>query len=113
MKKLIENRPWGNFVQFTKNEQTTVKILTINKGEELSLQYHNKRKEFWKVIYGNPQITIGEEKIIANVGDEFEIQEKVNHRIAAQNDKVEILEIAFGDFDENDIVRLEDRYGRS
>ncbi len=108
-----DTRPWGSFRQFTSNEVTTVKILSVTAGQKLSLQYHHKRNEFWRVLSGNPSITIGEETRIAKQGDEFYIDAKAVHRIGAPTDDVEILEIAFGDFDENDIVRIEDAYGRT
>ena len=106
-------KPWGNFRQFSHNEITTIKILTINPNTSLSLQYHNHRAEFWHVISGHPFLTIGEKKIKAKPGDEFEIQIKELHRLEAQDDAVQILEIAYGDFDEEDIVRVEDKYGRN
>ncbi len=112
MEFYTEKRPWGSFKRFTDNEKSTVKIIFVNPNEQLSLQYHHHRKEFWRVIAGNPQIQIGEEKIQAKIGDEFVISEKTNHRIIGGNEKTEILEISFGEFDENDIVRLEDQYGR-
>lgn len=105
-------RPWGSFTRFTQNEISTVKLLNISKGEELSLQYHMKRDEFWKVISGSPEITIGDDKFDANVGDEFNIGAETKHRISAPYDDVVILEIATGEFDEDDIVRLEDKYNR-
>lgn len=108
-----ENKPWGSFKQFIKNEKSTVKIIFVNPNEQLSLQYHHHRKEFWRVIAGNPQIQIGGRKIAAKIGDEFIIPEMTNHRIIGGKEKAEILEISFGEFDENDIVRIEDRYGRS
>ena len=107
-----ETRPWGNFEQFTHNELSTVKIITISPGEELSLQYHEKRSEFWKVLTGNPVIRIGITTVTAQEGDEFYVAPKENHRIKAQENEVRILEIALGDFDENDIIRIEDKYGR-
>ena len=112
MKKLIDERPWGNFVEYAHNESTTVKILTILPHQELSLQYHEHRKEFWRILKGHPHIVVGGKKVEANPDDEFEIAEKVQHQISANDDEVEILEISFGDFDEVDIVRLKDKYGR-
>lgn len=44
MKIYKEERPWGNFERFTHNEISTVKILTVNPNEELSLQYHHNRE---------------------------------------------------------------------
>lgn len=112
-KPLQEERPWGNFRQFTHNDTSTVKILFIKKGEAFSLQYHNLRTEFWKVLSGSPEITVGDKTVLAKPGDEFEILPKMNHRVKANDEDVQVLEISAGDFDENDIVRLEDKYGRS
>jgi mannose-6-phosphate isomerase-like protein (cupin superfamily) len=105
-------RPWGSFRQFTENESTTIKLINITAGQRLSLQYHNNRNEFWVILSGNPIITVGEETVQAKAGDEFFIPEKANHRIEGSGNDAQILEIAFGDFDENDIVRLDDNYGR-
>ena len=112
MKTLIVKKPWGQFDQFTFNELTTVKILSVNKGNSLSLQYHNNRSEFWRVISGHPLVTIDIEKKIANPGDEFIINKLESHRLEAPDDNVQVLEIAYGNFDENDITRLEDKYDR-
>lgn len=113
MKTLTVTKPWGKFEQFTHNEVTTVKLITVTKGGSLSLQYHAQRSEFWRVIAGNPLVTVGENMITASPGDEFSIEKLEHHRLEAPNNDVLILEIAFGNFDEdNDIVRLEDNYGR-
>lgn len=107
------NRPWGEFREFEKNTPVTVKLITVRAGQELSLQFHHKRSEFWKVIYGNPDITIGDKITHAKPGDEFNIEVGEHHRISAPTEDVEILEIATGNFDEEDIERLEDKYGRA
>ncbi|OGI68368.1 mannose-6-phosphate isomerase [Candidatus Nomurabacteria bacterium RIFCSPHIGHO2_01_FULL_42_15] len=113
MQTLIVKKPWGQFDQFTHDEATTVKILSINPENSLSLQYHNHRDEFWRVISGHPVLTIGGNKINAKPGDEFTIPKTVAHRIEATRDAVLILEVSYGGtFDENDIIRLEDNYGR-
>lgn len=113
MKTLIVKRPWGEFNQFTQNENTTVKIISINKESSLSLQFHNHRTEFWKIISGHPVVTIGDVTKVASPGDEFEIGKLQHHQIEAKDDAVVFLEIAYGDFDEEDIVRLKDKYGRA
>lgn len=113
MEKITTNKPWGSFTRFTLNEQSTVKILYVKRGEEFSLQYHKNRSEFWKVLKGNPELTIGEEKIPAKEGDEFNIDPSTKHRVSALTDDVEVLEISTGEFDEEDIVRLEDKYNRA
>ena len=104
MKTLTVEKPWGKFDQFTHNEITTVKILSVNRGGSLSLQYHNHRKEFWRVISGHPLITIGGDALVANPGDEFIIDKLQPHKLEALNDDAQVLEVAFGDFDENDIM---------
>lgn len=113
MHSTTTKRPWGSFTRFTNNEPSTVKILHINKGEEFSLQYHTHREEFWKILEGHPEITIGD-TVTHNPepGDEFVIKPHTNHRISAPKDNVVVLEISTGQFDEDDIVRLEDKYGR-
>lgn len=113
MKTLVVKKPWGQFDQFTRSEVVTVKILSVNPNQLLSLQYHNHRDEFWRVISGHPVLTIGSKIINASPGDEFTIPKLEKHRIEAKDDAVQILEISYDDnFDEDDIVRLEDTYGR-
>jgi mannose-6-phosphate isomerase-like protein (cupin superfamily) len=110
--KYSEVRPWGSFEQFTHNEVCTVKLINVNPQSELSLQYHNKRSEFWLVISGNPIIVIGEKNIEAQTNDEFFIPRLTKHQIKTNSLPARILEISFGEFDENDIVRIKDRYNR-
>ncbi len=112
MKTLIVKKPWGQFDQFTHNENTTVKIISVNAGGSLSLQTHINRSEFWRVVVGHPTVTIGNKAIIANPGDEFIINVLEAHQLEAPTDDVQVLEIAFGNFDEEDIVRIKDKYGR-
>ena len=69
-----EERPWGNFRQFTHNEPSTVKIITVKSGEELSLQSHEKRSEFWRVVGGSGVVEIGDHKYDGIEGNEYEIE---------------------------------------
>ena len=108
-----EDRPWGNFERFTLNEKTTVKIITVNAGEAFSLQTHEHRDEFWRVLKGSGMIHIGGKDHEAHEGKEFFSPRGSQHRVTGGPDGIVFLEIAFGDFDENDIKRLEDRYGRT
>lgn len=112
MERYHEDRPWGHFDQFIKDEPCTVKIISVNKGESLSLQYHERRAEYWYVIEGNPKVTIDDNITDLRGGDECTIPKGSKHRLEAPYDDIRILEIATGDFDENDIVRLEDKYNR-
>ncbi|MBT7660742.1 cupin domain-containing protein, partial [archaeon] len=81
MEKYEEKRPWGGFEQFTFNEISTVKILEISPGQKFSLQYHNKRKEFWRFLDNSAKVTIGGEVREMAGGDEVIIPPKTNHRI--------------------------------
>lgn len=107
-----EERPWGNFRQFTKDAVSTVKIITVKEGESLSLQSHTKRSEFWKVIKGSGIVEIGDQQYNVVEGDEHTVPVSVKHRIIAGESGMQVLEIATGEFDEGDIVRYEDKYGR-
>lgn len=110
----VESRPWGQFEQFTLNAPSTVKLITVNSGEILSLQYHTQRDEFWRVVSGAGEIEIDDAIYPAQAGYEFYIKRGEKHRMKASDAGVlTVLEIAYGDFDENDIVRLEDKYKRA
>lgn len=107
-----DKRPWGEEEILTMNEPSTVKILTVASGKRCSLQYHKNRKEFWKIIEGEAIVEIDDKKIDAKKNDEFEINPESKHRITGKNGDCKILEVSFGTFDENDIIRIEDDYGR-
>lgn len=111
-KPFREERPWGEFIEFTKNTPSTVKIITVKAGESLSLQKHRNRDEFWRVISGMGSIKIGDDSFSAKQNDEYFVPRGVTHRMSAGVEPLVVLEIAFGDFDENDIERLDDKYGR-
>lgn len=112
MEKYIEQRPWGRFERFCLNEKATVKLIEVSPNEELSLQYHHNRDEFWKVMEGQAQILIGDKVQTGHKGDEFFIPKETNHQIRTTDESATIMEISFGEFDEDDIVRLSDKYGR-
>lgn len=105
------HRPWGNFFQYTQNQSTTVKIIEIDAGGVLSLQKHAQRDEVWIPLDDGILAEINGEKICAKVGEMLFVPRETMHRLSAAK-KARVLEIAFGHFDEDDIVRLEDAYGR-
>jgi mannose-6-phosphate isomerase len=111
MTKIVK-KPWGNFEQFTHNKKSTVKIITVLPKRKLSLQYHTKREEYWRILEGNCKIQIGDRKYSGKTGDSFFVGKKEKHRIVGGNKTSKILEISLGNFDEKDIVRIEDDYGR-
>lgn len=108
-----EARPWGSFERFTLNEPSTVKIITVDPNQELSLQQHEHRDEEWKILKGSGTIIVGDTKTEVQPGDEFFVARKTHHRVAGGPEGLMFLEIALGEFDENDITRFEDNYGRA
>jgi len=112
MKRVSDKRPWGGFEQFTLNEKSTVKILTINPGQALSTQKHKNRNELWVLLDNPAKITVGKKTFRAKKGSEILIKKGQIHTIEAYSEVVRILEIAFGNFNEDDIIRLKDKYGR-
>lgn len=87
-------------------------MITVNPGESLSLQYHKHRSEFWVILKGNGSVTIGDSKTEAHEGDRFHVDVHTNHRAEGGSEPLVFLEIAVGNFDEEDIVRIDDKYGR-
>ena len=68
---LEKNRPWGNFRRFTLNEPSTVKLITVEPNQSLSLQTHKNRGEFWRIVGGNGIVEIDGIEHLASKGDEF------------------------------------------
>jgi mannose-6-phosphate isomerase len=112
MKIYSESRPWGRFEKFHENKSCTVKLIYVNANSRLSLQYHKKRSEFWKVIKGTAMVEINEKRIVLGEGETITIPRQAKHRVRALESECIILEISYGRFDENDIIRLEDDYQR-
>jgi len=109
----VENRPWGRFERFVLNENCTIKLVYVDGDKRLSLQYHNKRTEFWKIVKGPVKIQIGNEDLkLLDTGEMITIPEGTIHRLIGAGTDAVILEISTGIFDEGDIVRLDDDYAR-
>lgn len=106
-------RPWGSFRQFNLNSPITVKVLTVNANEELSLQSHEKRAEFWRVLKGGGVMIIDDKEYNVSEGHEQNIPLGIKHKIIAGPSGMQLLELAVGDFlEEKDETRYEDKYGR-
>jgi mannose-1-phosphate guanylyltransferase/mannose-6-phosphate isomerase len=107
------NRPWGSFKQFANNEDCTVSLMTVLPGQRLSLQAHTGRAELWIVIDDGAIVQVGEEIKVCNAGDEIWIGAKEKHRLSCEGEKpVRVLEVAFGNWQQEDIVRFSDDYER-
>jgi mannose-6-phosphate isomerase len=109
---IVDVRPWGEFRQYAHNEMTTVKVISVDPGASLSLQRHRHRDELWVVLDSGLIIEIEGCTTEAVAGQEFFVPRTVTHRVSGGASGGRFLEVAFGEFDESDIERLEDRYGR-
>jgi mannose-6-phosphate isomerase len=107
-----DHRPWGRFRRYTHGEESTVKLITVDAGQELSLQRHEHRDELWIVLDPGLRVRLGDEVIDADPGDEFFIPRGTLHRASGGERPARFVEVAFGRFDEQDIERFDDRYGR-
>lgn len=109
----VVERPWGQFQQFATNEAVTVKIISVEPGHRLSLQRHAQRSEFWHVLDVPIEVTVDERTWEAQPGEAVWVPVGAVHRMSNKGDRTgRLLEIAYGGFDEGDIVRLEDDYAR-
>ena len=111
---IIEDiRPWGKFRSFPKADVGSIKIITVNPGAKLSLQYHRRRCEFWVVLDPGLEITVGDRVWQPAPNEEIFIPLEAPHRLRCVGSKPgRVMELWLGDSAEDDIVRIEDAYGR-
>ena len=111
---IIEDvRPWGRFRRFPHEDAGSIKIITVEPGARLSLQYHESRAEFWVVLDPGLEITVGDHVWTADPNEEIVIPRGAVHR--ARNTgptPARFMEIWIGHSSEADIVRLQDDYRR-
>ena len=107
-------RPWGGFSQYAHNEPVTVSLMEVQPGQRLSLQSHKDRAELWIALDDGAVVEIDGVTTEAHAGQEFWIPARGRHRLAnPQRDRtVRVLEVAFGEWKQDDIVRYADDYAR-
>lgn len=106
-------RPWGNFKQFIHNDPCTVSLMTVAPGQRLSLQSHTGRAELWIVLDDGAEVQVGEKIKVCNAGDEIWIPAKEKHRLGCKGEvPIRVIEVAFGNWQQDDITRFEDDYNR-
>lgn len=107
------SRPWGTFKQFANNEDCTVSLMSVLPGQRLSLQSHTGRAELWIVIDDGAIVQVGDDIHEYKTGDEIWIPANERHRLSNKGGKpVRVLEVAFGNWQQEDIKRYEDDYKR-
>lgn len=109
-------RPWGEFYGWDSGGDWYLKTLSIKPGKRLSLQYHSKRSERWVLVEGDAIAITMKDGVLEEtplvIGQTFIVQQGTPHRLRSHKGG-KLVEVAVGSaFDENDIVRLEDDFGR-
>ncbi len=108
----LVKKPWGGYLVLEKYSNAYwLKKLFIHKGEELSLQSHQNRSEIWIVLKGRIRVQKEDAFSILRKEEFIKINKKEKHRIYGITN-AQVLEIAFGKVEEEDIIRYQDKYGR-
>ena len=111
---MIVDKPWGKVATYALNQPSSVRVITVEPGQETSVHYHRMRDEMWVVLDPGLTIEIGNRVVEAASGEEFIVPAEETHRIRCVGPtRGRVLEIAYGYTTEDDTQRLEDAYGRS
>jgi mannose-6-phosphate isomerase len=106
-------RPWGCFKQYANNQDCTVSLMTVLPGQRLSLQSHTGRAELWIVMDDGAVVQVGEQERVCQSGDEIWIPANEKHRLSCRGAQpVRVLEVAFGNWQQDDITRDADDFQR-
>jgi mannose-6-phosphate isomerase-like protein (cupin superfamily) len=113
--RILEDiRPWGKFRVYPHENAGSLKIITVNPGASLSLQYHRRRAEFWIALDEGLEITVDDRTWRLRKNEEIYIPREATHRLrCAGPDPARVMELWLGASSEDDIVRLADDYGRT
>lgn len=104
-------KPWGEYIVLEQKDGYWLKKIFVKKGARLSLQSHAGRTEVWVVLSGEIEAVKGDVRHTLHVGESITIEKNEKHRITGLEDSW-VLEAAFGELSEDDIIRYEDDYGR-
>ena len=107
-------RPWGFYQTVHDGERFQVKRITVNTGASLSLQLHHHRAEHWIVVNGAARVRRGNDEFMLNENESTYIPPNTMHRLENPGKvPLNLIEVQSGSYlGEDDIVRLEDNYGR-
>jgi mannose-6-phosphate isomerase len=108
-------KPWGYELIFAHTDRYVGKILHVDPGQALSLQYHNHKDETLYLAEGEIELQVEEDghlvRTVLKGGDSYRIVPPTRHRMVAGENGCDIIEVSTPELD--DVVRLEDRYGRA
>lgn len=107
-------RPWGNYRQVDAGERFQVKRITVKPGAKLSLQKHYHRAEHWVVVHGTAMVQRGQDRMLVRENESVYIPIGTEHRLENPGKvPLQLIEVQSGPYlGEDDIVRIEDSYGR-
>lgn len=107
-------RPWGSYTVLEEGERYKIKRVVVNPGEMLSLQKHFHRSEHWVVVKGTAKVTIGDRETFIHENESAYVPKSTPHRLENPGKvPLEIIEVQNGEYvGEDDIVRMDDFYGR-
>lgn len=109
----VVNRPWGDFKQYAFNRDVTVSLMTVQPRQRLSLQSHTGRAELWVILDDGAQVQVDGITAVYSAGTEIWISANQQHRLSNPGDNpVRVLEVAFGNWQQEDIRRYEDDFMR-
>jgi mannose-6-phosphate isomerase-like protein (cupin superfamily) len=110
-----DERPWGNFTVLDEADRFKVKRIEVLPGKRLSYQKHFKRAEHWYVVEGRATVTLDGRELMLRAGEAIDIPVNTAHRIENRGDeRLVFIEVQSGSyFGEDDIVRLQDDFGRA
>ena len=108
-------RPWGHYTSIVEEQTWKVKRIEINPNSSLSLQSHKHRAEHWVVVDGTAKVEINNKTSFLQVNESIYVPKGTIHRLSnTTNYPLIIIEIQSGSYlGEDDILRLEDNYGRN
>ena len=111
----IGERPWGKYFVFEDEHNYKLKRIEVNPGHRLSYQYHHHRQEFWTIVEGEAVVVLDEVEHVLKYGESIFIPLGAKHRIENRGSELLVfVEVQTGTyFGEDDIVRIEDDFGRS
>ena len=111
----FDQRPWGSFTVLDEGDNYKVKRIEVLPGKRLSYQRHSRRAEHWYVVSGTAKVTLNGVEILVKTGEAVDIAREDAHRVENPGDAelLVFIETQTGDyFGEDDIVRLDDDFGR-
>lgn len=108
-------RPWGWYETIDEGDRFKIKNIEVNPGQSISLQFHYHRSEHWVVVGGTAKVRVGDKEKLLGQNESIYVPQTEIHRLSNPGlVPLRIVEVQCGSYlEEDDIVRIDDNYGRS